>query len=280
MAKLVLHQPDGAMRDIKLDRDRITIGRRADNDVCLPFPAVSADHAEIITVVADSFLHDLGSTNGTLVNGSRISKHFLRNHDKIDIGLQQLIYLMNEAEMADPLPHDHDQEVARISDPSPNYVSESSQEAVPESEAGVSADSQNASVDELLTDLMKFQPSAPSVLGVQPALSIVPNVAFREASATAPNGNAGASAQAIIKVLSGPNAGQSTAMTKTEFVLGKQGVQLAAIRHGDHGYRLVPLDGGSPPSVNGNAIDREGRLLASGDTIDVAGVKLLFEKRA
>ena len=53
MAKLVLHQPDGAMREIKLDRDRITIGRRADHDVCLPFPAVSADHAEIISVVAD-----------------------------------------------------------------------------------------------------------------------------------------------------------------------------------------------------------------------------------
>ena len=66
MAKLVLHQPDGTMRDIPLDRDRVTIGRRADNDVCLPFPAVSADHAEIITVEADSFLHDLGSTNGTL----------------------------------------------------------------------------------------------------------------------------------------------------------------------------------------------------------------------
>ena len=98
MAKLVLHREGGEMRDIPLDQDRITIGRRADHDVCLPFPAVSADHAEIITVMADSFLHDLGSTNGTLVNGERVSKHFLRDRDKVDIGRQQLVYLTNDAE--------------------------------------------------------------------------------------------------------------------------------------------------------------------------------------
>ena len=92
------------MRDILLDQDRVTIGRRADHDVCLPFPAVSADHAEIITVMADSFLHDLGSTNGTFVNGDRVAKHFLRDHDRIDIGRQQLVYLTNEAETIEALP--------------------------------------------------------------------------------------------------------------------------------------------------------------------------------
>src|SRR5882672_1229621 len=104
MAKLVLHLPDGTTRDIRLDSDRITIGRRADNHIHLPYPAVSADHAEIVTVAADSFLHDLGSTNGTLVNGNRIAKHFLRNNDRIDIGLQQLVYLTNDAETVEPLP--------------------------------------------------------------------------------------------------------------------------------------------------------------------------------
>ena len=103
MAKLVIHQPDGSLREVKLDRDRITIGRRADHDICLPNPAVSADHAEVITVVSDSFLHDVGSTNGTLVNGQRVNKHFLRDHDRIDIARQQLVYLVNEAEMVEPL---------------------------------------------------------------------------------------------------------------------------------------------------------------------------------
>jgi len=86
MAKLVLHRDGGEMRDIPLDQDRITIGRRADHDVCLPFPAVSADHAEIITVMADSFLHDLGSTNGTFVNGERVSSQRLQDGDRLTIG--------------------------------------------------------------------------------------------------------------------------------------------------------------------------------------------------
>ena len=47
MGKLVLHLPDGSTRDVPLARERITIGRRADNDVCLPLPTVSGEHAAI-----------------------------------------------------------------------------------------------------------------------------------------------------------------------------------------------------------------------------------------
>ena len=41
VGKLVLFLPDGTTLDVPLDKERITIGRRADNDVCLPYPAVS-----------------------------------------------------------------------------------------------------------------------------------------------------------------------------------------------------------------------------------------------
>jgi len=93
MGKLVLKLPDGRTRDIPLDRERITIGRRADNDLCLPFPAVSGEHAAVVTILDDSFLEDLNSTNGTLVNGKSVAKHFLRDHDEIDIGRQVLVYV-------------------------------------------------------------------------------------------------------------------------------------------------------------------------------------------
>jgi len=43
MSKLVLHLEDGTTLDIPLDHERITIGRRGDNDVCLPNLAVSGD---------------------------------------------------------------------------------------------------------------------------------------------------------------------------------------------------------------------------------------------
>ena len=93
MGKLVLKLPDGRTRDISLDLERITIGRRADNHVCLPFPAVSGEHAAVVTVLDDSFLEDLNSTNGTLVNGKPVARHFLRDGDEIDIGRQILVYV-------------------------------------------------------------------------------------------------------------------------------------------------------------------------------------------
>jgi hypothetical protein len=97
MGKLVLRLPDGGTREIPLERERITIGRRPDNDVCLPYPAVSGEHAAVVTILDDSFLEDLNSTNGTLVNGKSITKHFLRDHDEIDVGRQVLVYYSGDA---------------------------------------------------------------------------------------------------------------------------------------------------------------------------------------
>ena len=91
MGKLVLYMPDGSTREILLTRERIRIGRRPDNDVPLPFPAVSGEHAAIVTILSDSFLEDLGSTNGTFVNGKPVTKHFLRDRDRIDVGRENLL---------------------------------------------------------------------------------------------------------------------------------------------------------------------------------------------
>jgi len=96
MSKLILFLADGTTMDVSLRRERTTIGRRPDNDVCLPNLAVSGEHAAVVTILADSFLEDLGSTNGTLVNGKPIAKHFLRDGDHIDIGRHVLVYCVDD----------------------------------------------------------------------------------------------------------------------------------------------------------------------------------------
>ena len=103
MGKLVLYLADGSTLDILLNRERVTIGRRADNDICLPYPAVSAEHASVVTILSDSFLEDLGSTNGTLVNGRPVVKHFLRDRDQIDIGRQKLVFVADDAVQLDSI---------------------------------------------------------------------------------------------------------------------------------------------------------------------------------
>jgi pSer/pThr/pTyr-binding forkhead associated (FHA) protein len=104
VGKLVLYMPDGSTREIPLARERIRIGRRPDNDIPLPFPAVSGEHAAIVTILADSFLEDLGSTNGTFVNGKPVTKHFLRDRDRIDVGRENFIYYADDTAKPDPLP--------------------------------------------------------------------------------------------------------------------------------------------------------------------------------
>jgi hypothetical protein len=106
VGKLVLLLADGTTLGVPLNKERMTIGRRADNDICLPHPAVSGEHSCVVTILADSFLEDLGSTNGTLVNGKPIVKHFLRDYDQIDIGRQRLVFVSDDNARVEGLPPD------------------------------------------------------------------------------------------------------------------------------------------------------------------------------
>ena len=100
MAKLVLSLNGVMQGEYPLDKERITIGRKPDNDIPIDNLAVSGKHALIITILDDSFLEDLGSTNGSYVNGKLIKKHALKDGDVIAIGKHELKYV-NEHATAD-----------------------------------------------------------------------------------------------------------------------------------------------------------------------------------
>lgn len=93
MARLVLIHRGAALRSIALDKSEFAIGRRSDSDIQLDDPSVSGRHARLSRVASpyleghyDVFIEDLGSTNGTEVNGRRIQQARLRNDDRIRIG--------------------------------------------------------------------------------------------------------------------------------------------------------------------------------------------------
>ncbi len=99
MAKLILSMDGLVLKEITLAKERTTIGRKPHNDIQIDNLAVSGEHAVIVTILNDSFLEDLGSTNGTLVNGQPIKKHFLQPNDVIELGKYKLKYI-NEAPKA------------------------------------------------------------------------------------------------------------------------------------------------------------------------------------
>ena len=94
MAKLILSMDGLVLKEIVLNKERMTIGRRASNDVQIDNLAISGEHAAVVTILEDSFLEDLNSTNGTLVNGQPIRKHFLKDGDLIEMGKYKLKYVV------------------------------------------------------------------------------------------------------------------------------------------------------------------------------------------
>ena len=100
MAKLVLSLNGVVQREYQLDKERLSIGRKANNDIPIDSLAVSGKHALVITILDDSFLEDLGSTNGSYVNGKLIKKHALKDGDVIAIGKHEMKYV-NELATAD-----------------------------------------------------------------------------------------------------------------------------------------------------------------------------------
>src|SRR5213083_2572392 len=93
MAELIVKYPDRTAEHFAISRLRITIGRSARNDLCIPDPFASRVHAEVRHEGDEYFLHDLGSANGTLYNGSIVeSPVTLLRGGRIQIGETEIVF--------------------------------------------------------------------------------------------------------------------------------------------------------------------------------------------
>ena len=101
MATLKLTFNGEKIEEIELNKEVISIGRKNDNDIHIDNLSVSGHHAKITTVLNDSFVEDLQSTNGTYVNGTLIKKQALIHGDIIRIGKHELVYDNVEASAND-----------------------------------------------------------------------------------------------------------------------------------------------------------------------------------
>ncbi|MEO0081391.1 MAG: FHA domain-containing protein [candidate division WOR-3 bacterium] len=77
---------------VHLDRDVLNIGRAQDNDLVLDYPQVSRHHCRIVRRNGQTFIYDLGSTNGTFVNGYRVKEARLAVGDTINLGSYVLVF--------------------------------------------------------------------------------------------------------------------------------------------------------------------------------------------
>jgi phosphoserine phosphatase RsbU/P len=87
MAVLIMLRGPAACREFSCTEGTTTVGRQPDCDVCLESPAVSRLHAQVLHVDGSYFVEDLGSSNGTFLNGERIhERRSLAENDTVQFG--------------------------------------------------------------------------------------------------------------------------------------------------------------------------------------------------
>ena len=261
MAKLILSLEGSMIREVPLDKERIMIGRKPSNEIQIENLAVSGEHACIVTILNDSFLEDMGSTNGTLVNGNPIKKHILQNNDVIEIGKYKLKYVA-EAPAAGHGNEDFEKTMIlrapkAAAAPAP---------AKPANEA--------APPPKPSTPPPTPRPVPPAVKPAAPP----PPAAAPAAAAPAVAAAKPAEGQplAAVQILTGPSAGKELDLVKNLTTLGKPGLQVAVITRRPQGYFITHVEGAKFPVINGKMIDAQAQPLQDHDVIELAGVKMEF----
>lgn len=225
MPRLVLSLDGVVLREVGLAKERTTIGRRSHNDLVIDNLAVSGEHAVMIMSGSDVYLEDLGSTNGTTVNGQPIKKHLLQHADTVEIGKYRIRFVGTDSTA---------------------------------SEATIDIDTSQPLRRE-------FYGPGPSTIQVRPP-----------AGAGEDQGHA----TAMIKILTGANAGRELALIKALTTIGRPGHQVAVITRRPTGYFIAHVEGDVFPAVNGQNLGSAAHPLKDKDVIELAGVKMEFANPA
>ncbi|MCF8199354.1 MAG: FHA domain-containing protein [Sulfuritalea sp.] len=257
MAKLILSMETTMLKEIPLSKERTTIGRKPHNDIQIDNLAISGEHAVVITILNDSFLEDLGSTNGTFVNGQSVKKHFLKNGDTIELGKYRLKYVSEIPQQTSSA----DFERTMILRPGANQHQ-------PASGPVPAAPPETPAAAPMPAATEPGSQATPAHMATSPGMAPQPAATPQAAAPALPLG--------AIQILSGGNAGKEMELTKTLTTLGKPGVQVAVIARRPHGYFITHVEGANFPVVNGKALDTQAHQLADHDVIELAGVKMEF----
>jgi pSer/pThr/pTyr-binding forkhead associated (FHA) protein len=302
MAKLILSMDGLVLKEIPLTKERTTIGRKPHNDIQIDNLAVSGEHAVIVTILNDSFLEDLGSTNGTVVNGNPVKKHFLQNNDVVELGKYKLKFIGDTAPAGAGEKADFEKTmVLRPSQMKAAVEHAKGSGGASGSAAGggaAAAVAQRAAAVATATagiadkdNTLKPAPPPPpppaaapaAAQAAAPAAAAAPAKAPAASSTPAPAAAPAAASPAraghplgAIQLLSGANAGRELELTKPLTTLGKPGVQVAVLTRRPQGYFITHVEGAARPTVNGQQLGAAPHALKDHDVIELAGVKMEF----
>jgi hypothetical protein len=245
MARVILNLDGEILQEYELTQARTTIGRRPYHDICIDNLAVSGDHAVVARSPAGYVIEDTGSTNGTVVDGKEISRYELKDGDIAEIGRYKLKFL------------------AGPEHPEAGEVEKTVVMRSPFAGKSLAALKGEATPIDAVTE--------PFPTTFAPAMS--PRSHGGPVTVT---GLEAATHPAVLKVLSGNQAGQEIPLDKALTSLGKPGVQVALVTRRPLGYFLSHIEGQRFPIVNGNTLNEKPCPLNHHDIIELGKVKMQF----
>jgi len=238
--KLILKFKDTVISEFELNQEETTIGRKPENTIHIDNLAVSSKHARVLKIGKKVILEDLGSTNGTLVNGQETSKHILNNGDVITVGKHTLTFvaLDDEVPVASPADEEEDDMDKTM------IISSAAREEMMSSQGGASAKSTaESSVSMLLAKVQYISgPLMGKVIELKSSLTSI-------------------------------GKGDSCKIKVKGLLVGKQA---AVITRRPTGYHITYLEGMSKLRVNGEVVSSAPRVLKDGDIIELSDTKLEF----
>ncbi|MDX8376621.1 MAG: FHA domain-containing protein [Mariprofundales bacterium] len=97
-SKIILKLQKDVVAEYILNQEETVIGRKPENSVHIDSRSISGRHARVIKIGSKDILEDLGSTNGTFINGKKVAKYVLKHGDNVMMGNYTLIYVDLDAE--------------------------------------------------------------------------------------------------------------------------------------------------------------------------------------
>ncbi|MDW3095130.1 MAG: FHA domain-containing protein [Gammaproteobacteria bacterium] len=287
MSHLVVTLEDKLVGEFPITKEKMTIGRKPDNDICINNLAISSYHTQIITVLDSSFLEDLNSTNGTYVNARLVKKHALEDGDLIDVGNHRIRYVGNEPQEADDEENDILEKTIVLSPGDAGSVDEFLKKEDTLIEPRPTSPATNhpapiidtrdeAEVKETSSQTSKVSKSADSTndeVEPKPAAAPSPNPVPPSSESTQDPDRLGK-----LQVLNGKNAGLVLDLKKSLTTFGSPKLAVAGVTKRAKGYFLIHVQGqdGQPTLLNGEPLKDKATQLEDNDIIEVANIKLEF----
>ena len=292
MSHLVVTLEDKLVGEFPITKEKMTIGRKPDNDICINNLAISSYHTQIITVLDSSFLEDLNSTNGTYVNARLVKKHALEDGDLIDVGNYRIRYVGNEPKQQ----HEETDVLEKTIVLSPNDPEAMEAMLKKEKDSTVIQERPSSSAlsnhptpiidtrdeDEVEVEEVQAKPAATTSQANdnKPEPEVAKPAVAEQATEASPVAQKSADPERIgkLQVLNGKNAGLVLDLKKSLTTFGSPKVAVAGVTKRSKGYFLVHVQGqeGQHTLLNGEQLKAKATQLEDNDIIEVANIKLEF----